>query len=389
MGQENSQAHRFRCRNCKEEIAIRMLVDYEKISTEIVCDLNGELTDAPASSPIVNVDANFVVPEGEHEMDFNVARLQQIHAMATAAEKAGRTVSVPLRTPDAKMPRPFRRPDYLGEWDQVKKAWSLARNGMQKLSEERVRQASAKLYPTDPLQGLPDWLWRLALLLCNPAYEARFRDTVSLLVSLKDDENFKGLKAWFTPALRKVRAQRYYDALNEFFDLYDEFSQVYFYVAKEIDLPPDYKAISAGFDRVKMFYGNMFERFASSVDLLAYVGNIKNGRPYDQFERLTNHEYLRLDKAGRFAAFEKISALGNICEEADSQLRNASHHNGMTFDEGTQIISYRSGKGGMGPAQQLEYVRYLERCVRIFLQLMTLLRIELILCQQFNVSAPV
>jgi hypothetical protein len=385
MGQEDTQTHRFRCRNCKEEIAIRMLVDYVNISTDVVCDLNGEITDAPPDSPIVNVDANFVVSEGGNEFDFNVSRLQQIHAMAEAAQKAGRLVTMPAGRSDADTPRPFRRPDYSGEWESIKKAWSLA----QPLSEERVRQASAKLYPKEPLQDLPDWLWRLALFLCDPAYEQAFRNAVSLLVSLKDEQQFKDWKSWFTPALRKARAQRYYDSMKEFFDLYDEFAQVYFYVSKEVEIPAGHKATSAAFDRVKMFYGNMFERFASSADFLAYIGNMKNGRPYDQFAALTNDEYLKLDKAGRFKAFESVPELAALCSEADNQLRNASHHNGMSFDEESQIITYRSGKGGLGAEQQIEYIRYLERSVRIFLQMMTLFRMELILARQFGVPAPV
>jgi hypothetical protein len=81
--------------------------------------------------------------------------------------------------------------------------------------------------------------------------------------------------------------------------------------------------------------------------------------------------------------------LKSICEDADNQLRNASHHGGMSFDEDTQIITYKSGKGGMGPSQQIEYSRYLERCVRIFLQMMTLLRVELLLCQELGVAGPV
>jgi hypothetical protein len=54
-----------------------------------------------------------------------------------------------------------------------------------------------------------------------------------------------------------------------------------------------------------------------------------------------------------------------------------------------QTISYRSGKGGTGPERRISYADYLVRCVRIFLQTMTLLRAELIVAAWLKVRHPI
>jgi hypothetical protein len=102
----------------------------------------------------------------------------------------------------------------------------------------------------------------------------------------------------------------------------------HFHVAKGLDVPCGNVASSVDFDATRMFYGNAFEAFASSVDILAYLNNMRAGRPFDQFERLTQKEYLKLDKGSCFDAFASVPAFAALCEERDNQLRNASHHGG-------------------------------------------------------------
>jgi hypothetical protein len=137
-----------------------------------------------------------------------------------------------------------------------------------------------------------------------------------------------------------------------------------------------------------MFYGNAFETFASSVDILAYLNNLLAGRPFNQFEKLTQKQYLELDKAGRFDVFAGVPAFAALCEERDNQLRNASHHGGMKMDRETQIIRYRTGKGGMGPQQTIDYGMYLTRSSKLFLQTTTLLRIEIMMCHASGARPP-
>jgi hypothetical protein len=78
-----------------------------------------------------------------------------------------------------------------------------------------------------------------------------------------------------------------------------------------------------------------------------------------------------------------------FCVERNNKIRNASHHRWFVLDRSTQIIRYRTGKGGTGQERTISYSGYLERCVRLFLQAMTLLRLELMISNQMGSSYPV
>jgi hypothetical protein len=136
-----------------------------------------------------------------------------------------------------------------------------------------------------------------------------------------------------------------------------------------------------------MSYGNLFEGFTSLIELPVLLNNLLQGRKHDEFAQLTLTGYRRLDKASRCNPFSSTPAFFVLCEEADNQLRNASHHGGIKFEPSTQTISYRAGKGGTGDEQSMAYAEYLTRCVRLFLQILTVLRMELMLCHLL-VAAP-
>jgi hypothetical protein len=185
------------------------------------------------------------------------------------------------------------------------------------------------------------------------------------------------------------RADIYFAAFNEFFSGYGEHAQVFFAVTRGDVVATDGKATSHGFESIKMSYGNLFECFTSLIELPVLLNNILQGRNHDEFAQLTLDGYRRLDKASRCGPLSSTPALNALCEEADNQLRNASHHGGIKFERDTQTISYRAGKGGAGDEQSMAYAEYLMRCVRLFLQVLTILRIELMLCHQLCWSPPI
>jgi hypothetical protein len=159
-------------------------------------------------------------------------------------------------------------------------------------------------------------------------------------------------------------------------------------VVKGMELPDDSTVSSINFDTTRMFYGNAFEAFASSVDILAYLNNLKVGRSFNEFERLTQKEYLKLDKANRFDAFASVPEFAALCEERDNQIRNASHHGGIRLGSKTQTVRFRCGKGGTGAEQKMGYARYLARSAKLFLQAMTLLRLEILMCHTTGMPPP-
>jgi hypothetical protein len=251
-----------------------------------------------------------------------------------------------------------------------------------------MEEASERFHAGEPLTGLDDWLWRFVMMLGQPAYEPIFKSAFKEITLLAKEERFKDFITFYRAEMGPKRGERYLDRMRAYFASQSEFAQVFLIVITGAIPDEEDVASSADFNAVRMFYGDTFEAFASSVDLLAYINNMLNGRRFDQFERLTKDEYLQLDKAGRRNAFAGNAALSAVCAEWDNQIRNASHHGSFSFDAKSQIITYRSGKGGTGPEQQLSYSRYLARSTQLFLQLMVLFRIEILLCQVTKSKMP-
>src|SRR5262245_20334808 len=81
MGQEEHQTHRFPCMGCGEQMAIGMHVDYVRLGWRTEAIENAEQTAEEPGAPIVNVDANFLVPEHERHRDVWFPRLSQMWQM--------------------------------------------------------------------------------------------------------------------------------------------------------------------------------------------------------------------------------------------------------------------------------------------------------------------
>jgi hypothetical protein len=388
LGSDSSQTHKFPCRGCNEEIALRVDLDHARRGWRVVCVENCKPVLEIAGAPIVNVDANFLIPADQQGVDMGSWRFGQMRAMYEAARREGTLVDMSAVPLTAQSSRPYRQPDYAEEWKLLRKAWSLTRNDKTKLSEKRIEKASAEFYPQHPLNSLQDWVWRLAVFLCNPSYEPLFDDAMKAIEPL-NESTLLGDFRQFYGTVSEDRGTRYFTVIRDFFAAYAEFGQVYFFVAKGLRVPDDHHTTSTDFEAVKMFYGNAYEHFTLLVEYLAMLNNMLTGRRYDTFQTLTLDQYRKLDKSSRFGPFSDNAAFMAICAEANNQIRNASHHGSLAFDQAEQTIRYRSGKGGTGPERSISYAEYLLRCVRIFLQVMTLLRVELIVSTYLKVRHPI
>lgn len=388
MGQEETQEHKFACRNCSEEIVVHLDVDYQNISAGIRSGKNAEVIEEVAGAPIVNLDANFLVPDSYQGKDMVFPRLSQVREQFLKAEAEGRLVNLAGLTEEQRQSRPYRRPDFSAEWQKLRKAWSLTQNEKEKLAKRQIETASQIFYSDEPLKNLPDWLWRFGLFFSQPSYETKFREAWESIEGTGNDVRMRAFHERYDREMSIERGKLYFATMKDFFAHYSEYAQVYFSIVREQEIPGGSKASSSDFDAIKMIYGNLYEAFGSLVELLAMLNNMKLNRDHDQFETLTLEAYRRLDKSSRLGPFTANAPFLAICEEFDNQLRNASHHGGMAFDASTQIITYRAGKGGQGEVKTLSYIEYLCRCVRLFLQVVAVLRIELILCNNFKMRHP-
>jgi hypothetical protein len=364
-----------------------MEIDYSKVAHREICVTNCVPIEEVESAPIVNLEASFLIPAADQGVDKVFPRISQIQAMGEAAKENGSLVDFSKVPRSLLGSRPFLRANYSEEWKHLQKAWSLARNDRTKLSERKVTEGSAAYYSNEPLTGLPDWVFRFSSYMSHPGYEQPFTDIMNALRPLYGLSALQDFVPIYEGASQE-RGTRYFTVMKDFFSAYSEFGQAYLYATKHIPAPEHHTATSVDFDAVRMFYGSTYEHFTSLVDLFAMLNNMLSGHSYDTFQSLTLQEYRRLDKPARFGPFSSNGAFTAICSEADNHLRNASHHGSFVLDAATQVITYRSGKGGTGPEQQIAYSAYLERCVRIFLQTLTLFRVEALLSRQLGTRTP-
>ena len=88
MGHDASQVHKFPCRECGEEIILRMHVDHERLSWRVECVENCKPIYEVAGSPIVNVDAIFAISPDQQGEDRVFPRFDHMDAMQEAAKRA-------------------------------------------------------------------------------------------------------------------------------------------------------------------------------------------------------------------------------------------------------------------------------------------------------------
>lgn len=386
MGQGVSQEHTVKCLGCKEPMSFGMNVDYQSLSTEVFAIDGCKIVKGPAYGvgPVINVDANFVVPEDMVNEDFSFHRLTQMEDIVKAAEAYG-----PLPTtrfdPDAP-----RRPsaDHVSEWKQLKKAISLSSNGKMKLANRKVIEANEEYYSDDPLAGPTDWLFRFTLKFIGRKHGVVFNEMMSEFRTIAKAHACDDLMDHYAAKMVTERFRRYREIYTDFFSKHSQFAQVTLQAGLGLAPSSEMVATSIQFDQVKSFYGDAYEVFAGSVDFLAMLNNIKRGRKFDEFETLTLDKYMKLDNSSKFNPFETNTVFMALCVEKDNQLRNASHHKGIALDEDGRTLKFRAGKGGSGDEQVMTYASYLYRSVTLFLQISVLAAVELTICSGSKIDLP-
>lgn len=274
LGHETYQTHTFLCSGCGEELTVGLRVVKPEGSPlpQFIGEPveNVEQSEEEADEPIVNVDANFLIPLEERHKDVSFPRITQIQEMMKVAEEHGSLVSFKGFPENWQNSRPYRSADFAAEWKLIKKAWNLHRNGHAKLSDRKITEGSAEFYANDPLNDIQDWLWRFCLFFSQPAFEGPFRDAFKVVQDNREKPEFEAFLKEYEKNLAPNRADMYLAIIREFFLAYDDFAQVIFRVKKGLDVDDSAGVNSAQFDKTKMFYGNAFETFSSLVDILAY-----------------------------------------------------------------------------------------------------------------------
>ena len=337
IGPEPVQAHQFSCSHCGSEMNVRL-----ESGVGITYGPNAAKAKQDDTAPIINLHPTFVFSEAEIHSADAFPSLEQGAKMVSAFFAARARAGLPESLDDLVVGGPPQA-QITEERDALRASWSLTRNGKIALAEKRMANFLAAYPYSESVDTLSEWLFHFVAKLAQPSFEHHFERLFEQLQLAVNNEDFERFADYYSSHLSADQGRRYFEIMKAYLGKFTEVSQVHHLVASGLPIDDSLRAGSANFDETRMIYGDTFEAFSSNVIVLALLNNLISHRRFDNFETLTVEDYLKLDKAGRFRAFENNVDFTAICEEADNQLRNASHHGGMSFDRSTGLIHFRSG----------------------------------------------
>lgn len=380
LGRSNRQEHIFPCHNCQLEIGFKMNLDQHRGAIEYAEFVQCAPCEEEPSAPIVNLEADFLIPKSMQGVDFSFARMQQLKEITEAREASG---TIEWRD-IGNWPHGARAGNITGEWEDLRRAWLLTRRGQKPLAKGALQHGTKSYYSEEPLASLADWLFRFNQFLCGQPLADLLTAASDELKGVVVTPQYATFLNHYEANMAHARGRVYLDIYNSFFAVYGDFQQLTMRLGAGLPIDGDLEVSSAQFERTKMFYGNAFEALGTLADFLAFSNNVKMGRAWDTFEQLTASTYLKLDKSSRFTAFAATPGLAALCAEADNQLRNASHHGGIEIDAGGKVVSYRAGKGGQGDTNSMTYTEYLRKCIVLFVQIVSIHMVELVVTQKLQ-----
>lgn len=377
LGSQPVQKHTFVCRACGLDMGLTFAM-----SEGMSFGPNATRTTPVEGAPIVNLHSDFVFDKSEIGAVDAFPSLRQGAKMISAMMQARRSAGIPDDFEGLILP-PIGE-----EWDALRAAWALTRNGKDKLAEKRMDKFLTDAGCPEKPDSLADWIFQFCGRLTQPAFEPHFEALFEQLQQAVEADGFSDFLRTYDDEISREHGRRYFDLMRTYLGSFSEFSQVHGAIATGLDIGVDQAVASLDFDATRMIYGDAFEAFASNCETLAYLNNLIAGRAFDSFASMDRAKYLTLDKSSRLGPFRDNKAFTDICVEADNQLRNATHHGGVRFEKTEATIYYRSGKGGQGDERSLSYAGYLGKCSKLFIQSMLLLRLELLIANRFNVRLP-
>lgn len=372
VGWSPYQEHTFRCGGCGEEMVVGMTVDSQNVSVDVKCVSNTEHGDKEGL--IINLHPQFPIPEDqlhqdqafpwfEHMRDIAIAQMEAMPALiGFKSLEEIRAASTGMQTT-------------VEAWGNLKKGWSLTRNGRLDLAQAELRKYRTGAYSGPP--DLPHVLFHFCRVMLGYPRLQLFAEAAATTAATRDraPSKYEDFRSFYLANLRGDHETRYFDVFSEYFRDFSELSQTLLLCQYDLPLARKAAASSNAFARTKMLYGNLFEAITSNFTVLACLNNVANGRDFGSFATMDLKKYLTINKAQRANPFTENVAYANLAKFLDSTLRNASHHSAMTLDVKSGRVTYRSG--GTGAPHQITYADYLYRCNQVFLRLCALLMLEL------------
>ncbi|HBC3945988.1 hypothetical protein CGH80_22925 [Vibrio parahaemolyticus] len=154
-----------------------------------------------------------------------------------------------------------------------------------------------------------------------------------------------------------------YDIFEEFIGLFSEFSQVFTYLNRGLEISGNVKVSSTDFNRTKKYYSSAYEVLAKLLYIPAGINNsIERGDPH-KFERLDSlTKYVKTGNGDKLRCLNDNHNLMKISECYDNHLRNASFHNNMNYSPKKTKITYKQNNG---TDVKMNYKEYLIMCIKV------------------------
>lgn len=364
IGYSSFQKHETNCMSCHEKMIISLKLNQaqgkiEELSAVENCeDISNEKGISELELPSIYLSSDFSVHESEIHSDFSFP--------------AHRVMQFLTRNLTDKDLENYKNQSnsyvsILDKWNIIEKAWSLTRNNKTQLAEQKIKEFSqySDLLDNSLESAIYEFL-REFIAFDNSKFDTFVKAHNWIhTIPLNEYGKFKD----FFEENYEEHTRRYFEVFKSFFKNYSEFSQVQFSKFDNQDLV----TTSNSFDNVKMFYGECFEHLTSNLEFLACLFNIKEGRRFDKFQKMSLIQYNGLDKANKLNPMKNTPEINDIFDSFNSKLRNASHH-GHIFCE-NDIIKYKTSHDK--DYNEIRYIDFLTECRKIFQSLCILFMLEI------------
>lgn len=359
VGRKPEQIHSFNCLNCKEPIKLNLKINEKTLGAAIVAIENCELIPQTDCTPIY-LSGDFVANPADIHSEWSFPSAQFITTLAKSPDAIRRlTSSIPNKSHDIE-----------DDWKLIQKIWRLENANKHEVAKQLLKNYSSEheVNATSINEAL--WFFLNSLF----PFKDKLRNEVKEILH-KNKPEFIQFLNFYKYSLKSVHRQSLLNLLSEFYDQYDQHSQLFPYIRIDSPIEKIGKATLIDFKSVKSFYANAYEYFAGAICIYTCLNNIKEGRPYDKLKSITLHKYLETDKAKRRDSLLNNSLFSELTKEFDSNIRNASFHNWFFLLPDNETIELRSG--GTGAFKKISYTEYLYKCGLMYKQICQLFILEL------------
>lgn len=372
IGLERSCQHSFDCPHCHTPIAVDAKTgEPPEAWIEMVENIERIEQDNDAKV-VVNLHPSFAFQLSDYHSPYAFASMQ-------ASELIKDHVRVPASARLRDVALHFEVPHTSQLWPLVKSTVTLVQSG----DPAGVLGQQLSRYEALRREFKPEFKCETAFKCVASFFDDIFYPAIGKLRSplrayvrkqLHANQNeFERFRSFFSREFEQESVARFLSTFSDYFLAFDQFRQVLIHARVADEGVDDLIVGSKNFDRIKLYYGQAYESLTSEYAFLAGLFNISQGRPFDQFARMSLRKYMTdVDKAKRSNPFSSEPELFAFAAFEDSALRNGSHHASI-WREG-ELVRFRSG--GAGTQRELPFSRYLHTCNLITIALAALFLVE-------------